>query len=114
MEGEGAAAGEEYAWAIENPDKVSCIYAENPVMRSVMAKTQPMDNLAPLAKAGVPLLDICGSLDPWLADNAMGVKKRYKKLDGKITVIVKQGEGQFTPSPLDTKTAVDFIIHNTN
>jgi hypothetical protein len=26
MEGAGAAAGEAYAWAIENPDKVSCIY----------------------------------------------------------------------------------------
>ena len=26
MEGAGTAAGEAYAWAIENPDKVSCIY----------------------------------------------------------------------------------------
>ena len=66
MEGAGGAAGEAYAWAIENPDKVSCIYAENPILRSHMTKAQPLDNLAPLAKAGVPLLHVCGSLDPWL------------------------------------------------
>ena len=65
LEGTGGAAGEAYAWAIENPDKVSCIYGENPVLRSTMTKTPPLDNLAPLAKAGVPLLHVCGSLDPW-------------------------------------------------
>jgi len=31
MEGAGRAAGEAYACAIANPEKVSCIYAENPV-----------------------------------------------------------------------------------
>ena len=30
LEGAGGAAGEAYAWAIANPDKVSCIYGENP------------------------------------------------------------------------------------
>ena len=47
MEGAGGAAGEVYAWAIENPDKVSCVYAGNPRMHSALAKTQPLDNLAP-------------------------------------------------------------------
>src|ERR1700721_3021446 len=68
MEGVGAGAGEAYAWAIENPDKVSCIYGENPVLRSIMSgrqeEKQPLDNLAPLAKAGVPILHVCGQLDP--------------------------------------------------
>ena len=68
LEGAGTAAGEAYAWAIENPDKVSCIYGENPVLRSLMSKTPPLDHLAPLAKAGVPLIHVCGSLDPWLDD----------------------------------------------
>src|SRR6266851_5461747 len=81
MEGTGAKAGESYAWAIANPDKVSVIYARNPLLRSLMSKTppigspapldpylpspsktQPIDNLAPLAKAGVPILHDCGSL----------------------------------------------------
>jgi pimeloyl-ACP methyl ester carboxylesterase len=109
MEGDGGAAGEAYAWAIENPDKVSCIYAENPVLRSNMAKTQPLDNLAPLAKAGVPLLHVCGSLDPWLADNTRVVEKRYKELGGQITVIIAEGEGHYLLGPRDTKPVVDFI-----
>ncbi len=56
MEGTGANAGEVYGWAIANPDKVSCIYARNPSLRSLMAKLPPIDNLAPLAKAGIPIL----------------------------------------------------------
>ena len=57
-----ACGGEVYAWAIENPDKVSCVYAENPVLRSHMSKKPLLENLAPLAKAGVPLLHVCGIL----------------------------------------------------
>ena len=40
MEGAGAAAGEAYAWAIANPDKVSCIYGENPVLRSTHVESR--------------------------------------------------------------------------
>jgi hypothetical protein len=60
MEGTGAKAGESYAWAIANPDKVSVIYARNPLLLSLMSKTPPIDNLAPLAKAGVPILQTAG------------------------------------------------------
>jgi pimeloyl-ACP methyl ester carboxylesterase len=109
MEGAGGAAGEAYAWAIENPDKVSCIYAENPVLHSNTAKTQPLDNLAPLAKAGVPLFHVCSRLDPWLADNTLVVQKRYKKLGGKITVIIKNGEGHYPLAPQDIKPVVEFV-----
>jgi pimeloyl-ACP methyl ester carboxylesterase len=109
MEGDGGAAGEAYAWAIANPDKVSCIYAENPVMHSNTAKIQPLDNLAPLAKAGVPVLHVCGSLDPWLKDNTLVVEKRYKKLGGKITVIIRKGEGHYPLQADDPKPIVDFI-----
>src|SRR5260370_37048759 len=47
MEGTGAKAGESYAWAMANPDKVSVIYARNPLMRSLIAKTPPSDSPAP-------------------------------------------------------------------
>jgi pimeloyl-ACP methyl ester carboxylesterase len=109
IEGAGGGAGEMYEWAIENPDKVSCVYAENPRMRSALAKTQPLDNLAPLAKANVPLLHVCGSLDPWFKDNTLEVEKRYKKLGGKIEVIVKKGEGHYPLAPEDPTVVVDFI-----
>jgi hypothetical protein len=101
MEGAGSGVGEVYAWAIENPDKVSCVYAENPRMYSALAKTQPLENLVPLAKANVPLLHVCGSLDQWFKDNTLEVEKRYQKLGGKIQVIVKQGAGHYPLAPED-------------
>jgi pimeloyl-ACP methyl ester carboxylesterase len=110
MEGAGEAAGEAYAWAIENPDKVSCIYGENPILRSNMAKTQPIDNLAPLAKAGIPILHVCGSLDPWLNDNTRVIEKRYKELGGKITVIMKEGVGHYPLAPNNPEQVADLII----
>jgi hypothetical protein len=109
MEGAGGGAGEVYAWAIENPDKVSCVYAENPRMHSALAKTQPLDNLAPLAKAKVPLLHVCGSLDPYFRDNTLEAEKRYKKLGGKIEVIVKKGEGHYPLALENPAPVVDFI-----
>jgi hypothetical protein len=114
MEGVGRAAGEAYAWAIQNPDKVSCIYAENPVLKSATAKTPLLDNLSPLAKAGVPLLHVCGSVDPGLTDNTRAVEKRYKDLGGQITVIIKEGEGHFPTGPKDPKRVVDFITRRPN
>jgi pimeloyl-ACP methyl ester carboxylesterase len=110
MEGAGGAAGEAYAWAIENPDKVSCVYAENPILRSHMTKAQPLDNLATLAKAGVPLLHVCGSLDPWLASQTRVAEKRYRDLGGRMTVIVNEGEGHHPTAPKDAKPVVDFIL----
>jgi len=110
MEGTGANAGEAYAWAIANPDKVSCIYARNPSLRSLMAKSPPIDNLAPLAKAGIPILHDCGSLDPWLDDQTRVVEKRYKELGGRITVILREGEGHYPLAPKDPKSVVDFIL----
>jgi pimeloyl-ACP methyl ester carboxylesterase len=109
LEGAGEAAGEVYAWSIENPDKVACVYGENPILRSHMAKGPPLDNLAPLAKAGVPLLHVCGSLDPWLNDQTRVAEKRYKELGGQITVIVKEGEGHFPTAPNDVQPVVEFI-----
>lgn len=112
MGGAGAAVGEAYAWAIENPDKVSCIYGENPVLRSNLAKAQPLDNLAPLAKAGVEVLHVCGGLDPYLSDNTRVVEKRYREIGGRITVIVNEGVGHHPTGPNNPKPVLDFIMRN--
>jgi dienelactone hydrolase len=108
----GMSRGGEYAytWATSNPDKVSCIYAENPVLRSQMVKAPLLDSLAPLAKARVPLLHVCGSLDPWLESQTRALEKRYQELGGQITVILKEGEGRFPTAPKDPKPVVDFIL----
>jgi hypothetical protein len=109
LEGAGGAAGEAYAWAIANPDKVSCIYAENPRLGCTMTKAQPLDNLATLARAGVPLLHVCGSLDPLLANHTREAEKRYKQLGGAMRVILQEGEGHYLTAPRDAKPIVDFI-----
>ncbi|HEY1860781.1 MAG TPA: hypothetical protein VGG61_10525 [Gemmataceae bacterium] len=110
LAGAGGAAGEGYAWAGANPDKVSCIYAENPVLRCTMTKAQPLDNLAPLAKAGVPLLHVCGSLDPMLKEHTRAAEKRYQDLGGSVTVIVQEGLGHYPTAPKDPTPVVDFIL----
>jgi pimeloyl-ACP methyl ester carboxylesterase len=117
LEGVGAAAGEAYAWAIQNPHKVSCIYGENPAMRSIMSSEQGdrhlVDELEPLAKAGVPLLHVGGGLDPWLERDTRVAEKRYKELGGQMKVIVKPGEGHFPIGPADPTPVVDFITAHT-
>jgi pimeloyl-ACP methyl ester carboxylesterase len=117
FEGAGAGAGEAYAWAIENPDKVSCIYGENPAMRSIMGSEHGdrhlADKLEPLAKAGVPILHVCGSLDPWLDRDTRLAEKNYKTLGGDFTVILEQGEGHFLRGQ-DPKPVMDFITANSH
>ena len=110
LEGAGGAAGEAYAWAIANPDKVACVYGENPILRCTMTKAQPLDNLAALAKAGVPLLHVCGGLDPMLKEQTLAAEKRYKELGGSMTVIVQEGVGHYPTAPKDPKPVVDFIL----
>ena len=75
-----------------------------------MSKSPPIDNMAPLAKAGVAIIHDCGSLDPWLNDQPRVVEKRYKELRGQITVIVREGEGHFPLEPKDPKPVIDFIL----
>lgn len=109
LEGDGGAAGAVYAWGIENPDKVACIYAENPILLTAGVKTQPIDNLAPLAKAGAPILHVCGSLDPALDEQTRTAEKRYKALNGTITVIVRNGDGRSLATSRDITPVLDFI-----
>jgi hypothetical protein len=110
MEGDGAAAGEAYAWAIENPDKVSCIYGENPIMHSNLSNKSLLDNLDVLAKAGIPLMNVSGSLDPGLIDNTQAIEDRYQKLGGQIKVIINDGDGHYPLAPKDPTPVVDFIL----
>jgi len=113
MEGTASAAGEAYAWAIQNPGQVSCIFAENPVLRSLMLpKTELLDSLAPLAKARVPLILDCGNKDPWFNDQAKVIEKRYKALGGEVKVVVKKGDGHFPLQPREPQRVVDFIVNH--
>ncbi|HEY3897121.1 MAG TPA: alpha/beta hydrolase [Chthoniobacter sp.] len=112
MEGSDAGAGEVYAWAMANPDKVSCVYAENPILRSHISDKPLIDQMESLAKAGVPLFHVCGALDPWLQENTRAVEKRYRALGGKITVVVEEGEGHAPLVLKDPQAAVGFIVRS--
>jgi len=109
LEGFAAGAGEAYAWALNNSDKVSCIYAENPLLRSLMYPKVSFDNLKPLYEAQIPLLHVCGSLDPLLKENSQRLEQNYKKLGGHITVILKEGVGHYPLGPNDPQPVINFI-----
>jgi pimeloyl-ACP methyl ester carboxylesterase len=110
LAGAGGAAGDAYAWAIENPDRVTCVYAENPILRSRMSKAQPLDRLDVLAKTRVPVLHVCGRHDPWFENQTRVLEKRYKEMGGSVVVIVEDGKGHFPTAPQDVKPVVDFIV----
>ena len=75
----------------------------------------PVDRLAPLAAAKVPLLHVYGDADevvPW-DENTGVIAERYRKLGGDITLIAKPGV-KHHPHGLDDSTPiVDFIWRNT-
>ena len=108
--GRGGAAGEAIGWAIANPEKVAYVYAENPILKSklMLGGKDPLDTLTPLARAKIPILFVCGSEDPSMADQAQLAAKRYRQAGGNITVIVKKGEGHFL-KPEDDQT-LRFLI----
>ncbi|MCD6303935.1 MAG: prolyl oligopeptidase family serine peptidase [Planctomycetes bacterium] len=78
-------------------------------------KGNPIDHLEPLARAGVPLLHVCGDADgvvPY-AENTAVLAERYRKLGGKIQVILKKGVGHHPHSLKDPAPIVEFILRHT-
>jgi lysophospholipase L1-like esterase/pimeloyl-ACP methyl ester carboxylesterase len=74
-------------------------------------KLNPIDNLAPLAAAKVPLLHIFGDADdvvPW-DENTGVIAERYKQLGGKIELIRKPGVGHHPHGLDDSTPIVEFI-----
>jgi pimeloyl-ACP methyl ester carboxylesterase len=78
-------------------------------------KGNPIDGLEPLARAGVPLLHVCGAADDVvpMAENTNVLKERYEALGGSIRVIAKPGIGHHPHSLKDPKEIVDFILSHT-
>ena len=71
----------------------------------------PIDNLASLAAAKVPLLHVFGDADdvvPW-DENTGLIAERYEKLGGKIELIRKPGIGHHPHGLEDSKPIIDFI-----
>ncbi len=106
-----------YNWAAEHPESVACLAGIYPVcnmesypgLKSAAGKYRmpqeqlvkelkdhnPIDRLALLAKAKVPIYHNTGDVDKLVPaiDNSFLVAKRYKALGGDITVTVFKGQG---------------------
>jgi pimeloyl-ACP methyl ester carboxylesterase len=121
-------------WAAENPDKVAAFAGIYPVcdiasypgvaeaasayamqpkeLQARLAEHNPIDRLAPLAKAGVPLFAIHGDHDtlvPLAANSAM-LKTRYTALGGPMQVLVEPGQGHsMWPGFFQCEQLVDFV-----
>lgn len=75
-------------------------------------KKNPVDNLEPLARAGIPLLHVCGDADEVVPypENTVILFERYKKLGGRTKLILKPGL-KHHPHGLDDPTpAVDWVL----
>ena len=106
-----------YSWATKNPQHVGGIAGIYPVcniasypglaracgafglsaseLREQLEKFNPINQLAPLAAARVPIFHIHGDNDTIvpLKENSAIVAKRYKELGGKMTLEVVPGQG---------------------
>jgi len=126
-----------YNWAAEHPDHVACIAGIYTVcdmsswpglkragaayemsekqLAAALPKHNPIDRLAPLAEAGIPILHIHGDSDKAvpLERNAGELARRYRKLGGKIKLIVVPGKGhEEVPEFFESQQVVDFVIGN--
>ena len=127
-----------YNWAAENPARVTCIAGIYTAcdLRSYpgleracgayglsagdlanrLAEHNPIDRLAPLAKAQVPILHVHGDADKVvpLERNAGELARRYRELGGKAQLIVVPGKGhQVCPEFFECQELVDFVVAQT-
>ena len=106
-----------YNWAAEHPDQVACVAGVYPVcdlssypglataapaygmtpeeLAAHLAEHNPVDRLAPLAAAGVPIWHIHGDSDAVvpLEANSAELARRYRALGGSVEVVVVPGKG---------------------
>ena len=74
----------------------------------------PVDNLLPLAQAGIPILSVCGDADEVvpIEENTAVVYRRYTNLGGPMTVLIKPGVGHHPHSLKEPARIVDFILRS--
>ena len=78
-------------------------------------KLNPVDNLAALAAAKIPLLHVCGETDDVvpIEENSRLVEQRYKQLGGSITLIAKPNCNHHPHSLKDPTRIVNFVLAHT-
>jgi hypothetical protein len=129
-----------YAWAFRHPDKVDRIFGICPVtdfrtwptlptvitapapglgydltLEELTRRTiefNPVDNLAPLAKAGVKILHIHGDKDELvpLRENSSAPIARYKALGGDAALVTLKGLGHGGKEFYESREGIDFLL----
>ncbi|MCB1090981.1 MAG: SMP-30/gluconolactonase/LRE family protein, partial [Verrucomicrobiae bacterium] len=124
-------------YAIRHPERVAAIYIDAPVLdihswpkpssadlwQKAMAAyglteataadwKGPLDHLEGLAKAGVPILTVCGGADAVVpfAENSAILEDRYRKLGGSIDVVVKATCDHHPHSLYEPGRIVEWIL----
>lgn len=77
-------------------------------------KLNPVDNLAAMAKAKIPILSVCGEADKTVPidENTRLAEKRYKELGGLFEVIAKPNCDHHPHSLKDPKPIVEFVLRH--
>lgn len=77
-------------------------------------RANPLDHATVLAKAGIPVISVCGDADEGvpLDENTKIFEERYRAAGGKIEVILKPGGKHHPHSLKDPKPIVDFLLKN--
>ena len=93
----------EFNWGVVNPEKVACIYADNPALYD-----EDSAKIPELAKHDIPLLHVVGTED-FVLRHTMTMEKIYHQRGGSITVIMKEGVPHHPHSLVDPTPIADWI-----
>jgi len=124
-----------YNWAAEHPVSVAGVAGIYPVcnlssyptlakacgayglteaeLAASLAAHNPLDRMAPLARAGVPILHLHGDQDVIvpLEQNSAALAARYREAGGDMRVIVFPGQGHnYWPGWFQSQELLDFVI----
>ncbi len=107
--GKGRGKGSQAAWRM-------CLDAYGLTEEQALAyRKNPIDQLAHLAKADIPLLHVVGQADDVVPveENTDILADRYRRMGGTIAVIRKPGVGHHPHSLKDPTPIVEFVLKHT-
>jgi pimeloyl-ACP methyl ester carboxylesterase len=109
--GKGRAPGSSQDWEL-----LKKAYGFQDEAEAISYAGNPLDNLAPLAQARVPMIAVYGEADVDLPpeENILLLQRRYAQLGGEIIVIAKPGVGHHPHSLPDPQPVLQFILARTS
>ena len=110
----GAAAGRKGKGSPGDWAEVKKLYGFADDAAALAWTGNPVDTLAPLAKAGVALIHVVGDADDVVPpeENGLVVAERYRALGGTVELIHKPGIGHHPHGLDDPAPVVEFVIRH--